>query len=70
MTTTSLRAEIKNIINHIYYQSDSGTEIFTQEILKLIEKSIDKLYPENPIDTQYKTGYYNAICKVKQELLK
>ncbi len=38
-------------------------------ILNLIEKRIDSIYPQNPIDTQYKTGYYNAICNVK-ELLK
>jgi uncharacterized protein (DUF111 family) len=35
-----------------------------QEILREIEKRIHSKFPDNPIDTQYKTGYYNAICDI------
>lgn len=67
MSPTSVREEIDKLVkSHLYV--DDTQEWVTEEILKLIEKSIDTLYPANPIDTEYKTGYYNAICKVKEIL--
>ena len=61
----NLREEIFDVLKR-----EVKPKELTDKVIQVIEKRIDKLYPENPIDTQYKTGYYNAIVKVKKELLK
>jgi hypothetical protein len=69
---TTIRQEIKEYLDHFYIEQSMigySLECMDYDIIKIITNRIDSLYPSNPIDTQYKTGYYNAICEV-MELLK
>jgi hypothetical protein len=63
----TLREEIRKSIEP-NAKSFYDEKIIVDKVIEIFEKRIDSKIPQNPIDTQYKTGYYNAICDIKEIL--